>query len=286
MTELRHRNTIMSSLFILSLLVLQCQAFQMHPSRILSSLPSVSSSSALQANSIKIQPFAEDEASMAKASKFMLESFWIPLSEPTEQPSNNVCSKLTYSIQDEFVSRYGEIMGRRKLESCLLKATNEDTDELVGIVGLDMTLIDTSNQIQYTRKDAEKTLTNAVASLGFKERKEYKNSSVPEIVNDLLPNLIVAAVLSNLAVDPNVRKQGVGMQLCEYVENVVKGEWGVEQIYLRVESENEPARKLYEQKLGYECAWVEEGAMALRANVENGQFDESEKETLSLFKKL
>ena len=284
----------------------QVLAFQIHSPVVKNSPPQRAHRSSsqlirLDSNSINIEPFTEDEASMTKASKFMLESFWIPLSqqEPEQQPSGNASTKLTQSIREEFISRYGEIMGRRKLKSCLLSAYEIDDDgaeELVGIIGMDMTLIDVMDQIQYTRNEAEKTLTNAVASLGPKQRREYKDSSVTEIVTELLPpNVKAAVVISNLAVDPTQRKKGIGMQLCNHVEEIMtmvddennKNDWGdIKQIYLRVESDNDAARYLYEQKLGYECAWVDEEAVALRADFEAGEFIEIEKPTMSLLKNL
>lgn len=243
----------------------------------------------LGSSTIQITPFAEDEASINKASEFMLNSFWIPLSSTDEtlstpSSSDKAYSLLTKSVKEEFTARYGEIMGKRKLKSCLLSAV--DSEALVGIVGIDVTLIDVKNQVQYTRNEAESTLTRAVSSLGPKERREYKNSSVGEIVDSLLPNLEVAVVLSNLAVDPNQRKKGIGFQLCQFVEKVVQEEMDVNQIFLRVESDNEAARKLYEEKLGYETAWVEDEAIVLRADLNSGEFLEIAKTTVSLRKKL
>ena len=117
---------------------------------------------------------------------------------------------------------------------------------------------DVKKQVQYTSNEAESTLTKAVSSLCPKERHEYKTSSVGEIVDSLLPHLEVALVLSNLSVDPNQRKAGIGIQLCQNVERVVQEEMEVNQIYLRVENDNEAARKLYEEKLRYETALVED----------------------------
>jgi GNAT superfamily N-acetyltransferase len=243
----------------------------------------------------------------------MLESFWIPLSPHQQQQrhgenasaatvpvaSSMNSSKLLTSIQDDFTSRYGEIMGRRKLQSCLLSATttpttndndnnNNNNKPLVGIIAMDMTLVDETNEIQYTRLEAEQTLTKAISSLGPKERREYsrKDCTVHEIVSGLLPNLKVAVVLSNLAVCQSQRQKGIGMELCNYVHDFAKTTWGMEYVYLRVEADNTAARKLYEEKLGYQCCWVEKDAIALRADVMTGEFQEMEKDTWSLCKQL
>ncbi len=257
------------------------------------------STKASSSSSLTIRPFGEDEASINKASEFMLQSFWIPLSLEEGKSEDDVNTKpLLQSIKEEFTARYGEIMGRRTLKSCLLSAYDISSEEekLVGIVGIDMTLIDTENQIQYSRNEAESTIKKVVSSLGPKQRREYKDSTVAEIVNDLLPpHFSVGAVLSNLAVGLDQRKRGIGLELCNFVEEFVVGgdqdgesrdSWCVDDIYLRVEEDNTPARNLYEQKMGYECAWVEDNAVALRADLKTGEFEEIEKTTLSLRKKL
>ena len=277
-----------------------------------SSSTSAVSSSTSATSDIAISPFGEDASSILKASQFMLESFWIPLSQQQQQQrygenasaatvpvaSSMNSSKLLTSIQDDFTSRYGEIMGRRKLQSCLLSATttpttndndnNNNNKPLVGIIAMDMTLVDETNEIQYTRLEAEQTLTKAISSLGPKERREYsrKDCTVHEIVSGLLPNLKVAVVLSNLAVCQSQRQKGIGMELCNYVHDFAKTTWGMEYVYLRVEADNTAARKLYEEKLGYQCCWVEKDAIALRADVMTGEFQEMEKDTWSLCKQL
>lgn len=231
----------------------------------------------------------DDEASFIEASKFMLESFWVPIStdKPSPQISQNTYSRLTNTILDEFITRYGEIMGRRQLNSRLLSAscTENGTASLVGICGVDVLLIDSSKKVQYTRTDAETTLKQAVGSLGPKERREFKNSSPSEIVDALLPSLEVVAILSNLAVDPSRRRMGIGKKLCEAVEEIVKEEWKLSKIYLRVEGENEAARRLYESSLGFKSAWIEDG-ITLRADLEDGVFEEKTCEMVSLIKEL
>ena len=253
------------------------------------------SSSNLYSTSTKviIQPVKDDPSSIAKVSSFMMDSFWTPLSQiddPNGDYSTSSASytSLTQVVKEDLDSRYGEIMGKRQLNSCLLGAfaETEEDDRLVGMVGVDVTLVDPSESILYTREDAETKLRNTVAALGPKQRREYKNASVCDIVQALLPNLNAVVVLTNLAVSTTQRRMGVGKLLCQEVERLTKEEWEMDALYLRVEAQNGAARGLYESTLGYQEAWVESDAVALRANWESGVFEERTCETLSLVKSL
>ena len=132
-------------------------------------------------------------------------------------------------------------------------------------------------------------LKNAVASLKPSERRTYKNSSVSEITKELLPPEIDAVVyLSNLVVSTQCRNMGLGVKLCKEAEHVAKEEWEYDNIYLRVEASNVPARRIYEgdDKLGYTQIFSDEDAKALRVDLETGSFAEIESETLILSKTL
>jgi len=240
-----------------------------------------------------IQPVKDDPSSIAKVSSFMMDSFWTPLSQiddPNGDYSTSSASytSLTQVVKEDLDSRYGEIMGKRQLNSCLLGAFVETEEDggLVGMVGVDVTLVDSSESILYTREDAETKLRNTVAALGPKQRREYKNASVCDIVQALLPNLNAVVVLTNLAVSTTQRRMGVGKLLCQEVERLTKEEWEMDTLYLRVEAQNGAARGLYESTLGYQEAWVESDAVALRADWESGVFEERTCETLSLVKSL
>ena len=63
------------------------------------------------------------------------------------------------------------------------------------------------------------------------------------------------AYLSNLAVHPQFRRQGVARELLASCEKVA-GEWGFEDLYLHVLENNHQARQLY-FKLGYRMHQVE-----------------------------
>ena len=164
-------------------------------------------------------------------------------------------------------------------------STGEESS-LVGIVGVDVTLVNARESKLYTREEAEVLLRNTVAALGPKQRREYKNASVSDIVQALLPQLNAVVILTNLAVSTTQRRLGVGKLLCQEVERLAKEEWEIDTLYLRVEGQNGVARGLYESRLGYQEAWVESEAVAIRANWELATFEERNCETLSLMKSL
>ena len=235
-----------------------------------------------------IQSIDGDEDSVSRVASFMLKSFWLPQVSVTEAEIDPaIVSGITYSIQQDLFNRYGALMGKRKFESSLLTAKSPGDDKILGVVGVDVTLINKSTETVFTRDQAEKELTNVLSSIGPKQRRQFKDATIHDIVAELLPNEISACVLlSNLAVCPTQRRRGVAKILCEKVESLVKDEWGFDRMYLRVEAGNAPARKLYEEKLAYELVWSEPNAPAYRVCVDKVAFDEIESETLLLAKMI
>jgi hypothetical protein len=65
-------------------------------------------------------------------------------------------------------------------------------------------------------------------------------------------------------------------------------EWGFGELWLQVEEENSPARRLYEGKLGYGLEWKVNGALALRIDDADpaGSFRETVAPLLVLSKAL
>merc|ERR1712224_1179800 len=92
--------------------------------------------------------------------------------------------------------------------------------------------------------------------------------------------------LSNLCVSTDARRTGIARKLCEQVEELAKNDWGFDALYLKVESENEAARNLYEKKLGYTVVYTLEGSAAMRLDTKLGKFVESEADTIILMKNL
>jgi hypothetical protein len=62
------------------------------------------------------------------------------------------------------------------------------------------------------------------------------------------------------------------------------GDWGYDEVHFLVESDNTATRTLYESKLGYSKIGMNEGAHALRVDIETGSFQEIKADTLVLAK--
>lgn len=233
-----------------------------------------------------VVPCPGDESSIARASKFMLESFWIPQGAT---PVTTQIANIEWAVKDDLMQRYGETTGgKRTFDSRLLLAVEPSDSNpcLIGMVGVDVTLFCKDQMVLHKRSESENLLNGALAALGPKQRRQYKGSSIQTIVQDLLPMHQPTVVLSNLAVSPNYRRQGIAFRLCKEVERVVKEEWSFDTLHLRVESSNDAARALYEKYLNYQLEWVERDAVALRVDLSTGNFVECTSDTLTLVKSL
>lgn len=172
---------------------------------------------------------------------------------------------------EDFEKRYGDLMGQRRLLSALLADEN-----MLGICGVELTLVDTESQTILSREQGEAMLKSAISRLGPKERRLLKYFDVKDLVADILPGEFdVIPILSNLAVNVDKRRSGVGLKLCQDVEALCQ-EWGFDEVWLQVEEQNTPARKLYENKLGYTLEWKINGGSALRVDTDDpsGSFTE------------
>ena len=77
----------------------------------------------------------------------------------------------------------------------------------------------------------------------------------------------------------------MAQRLCEDAERVAVS-LGYNELYLKVEADNEAARTLYEKKLGFVQKSVQEGADAMRVDLEAGEFVQVQADTLVLTKGL
>lgn len=249
---------------------------------------------------IKITPSDDDEQSMIEAAKFLVDAFWLDARHVVTQPaegdgivvSSSVSEEAKRSLYQEQASdlmdKYGERMGKRLLDSCVLKAVNTNTGDILGLICVSALLFDSTTKILIPYEDSEQLLKAAVAGLGPKDRRQYKDASAEEIASNLLGDRDLKAVccISNLAVLPTARKLGIATQLCDEAERIASVEWGYEVIVLKVEADNTKARNLYERKLNYEVKSTEPSATAYRVDTEEGRFVESEADTLILLKNI
>jgi GNAT superfamily N-acetyltransferase len=244
---------------------------------------------------VKLAPCLGDNESIQSVAKFMIDAFWLQSPHHliqsgglaiTTEVSDSARAALMQEQSRDLMDKYGERLGKRLLDSCLLTALDEDSSEMLGVVGIDMCLINkATNEIIIANK-AETMLKNAVSSLGPKQRRQYKDSSAQDLASELLPPGICAiCCLSNLAVSPKARRRGIAKKLCAKAEKWVSY-WGYDEMFLKVESENTAARYLYEQKLGYATECTLDRAVALRVDVDSGCFVETNADTLILSKRL
>jgi len=213
-----------------------------------------------------------DKKLIRTVSEFMMGSFW-----GVEQADTDKYSGLLMEQMNDLNERFGEIMGKRRLQTQLILASKQNGQgSIEGSVGVEIALLDLKNFDVLSYSQSEKVLNGAVASLGPKERRLYKNYTIVDLVAGL-PALgeqyEAVAVLANLCVSPASRGNGVGEKLCKEIETAVGKDWGIGKIALKVEAENVPARKLY-AKLGYKEIIKKENSVTLRPDFDSGKFQE------------
>lgn len=231
---------------------------------------------------------SDSEGFLNAVGSFLVDSFWLGSDhhmlkddvEMTPDARMNLIIEQAADLQE----KYGERMGRRLANACVVGALDEETKELVGVATVKETLM-INNDVVESEK-AEAIAKNAVAALGPKQRREYKNAPISKISEELLsPDTKAVCVLSNLAVGKKARRKGVARALCDEIE-ALADDWGFGEVHLLVESENKAARTLYENKLNYELVATNEAAPALRVDFETGEFVQVQHDTLVMAKKI
>jgi GNAT superfamily N-acetyltransferase len=225
------------------------------------------------------------------AAKFMIDAFWLHspqglLLDDTVLLSDIDKDALIQHQFADFQEKYGERMGQRVLRTFLFRAVDSITKECLGLVGLEVSLLNTDIGDTISTTKSEDMIKRAVTSLGPKQRRQFKNASVDDIARELLsPEWKAVAILSNLVVSPSARRRGLAKALCDHVESIASGpEWRYSEMYLRVEIENLAARELYQNKLGFQQAYELSGVSGMR--VHGGKFSEIPVDTLVLSKRL
>ena len=254
-----------------------------------------------------------DHESLRKAAELMVDAYWLasPISliakehdcprsddgvrSPTpsfEEVRNNL---INAQLQD-FVERYDASRRDRLLHSRLLTAVGHPTDlahgsnsqesEILGIVGMEVRICDKASKTIHSTQESERMILDAFTGDNVAIRQQAMNTPtcIPRLVDDLLPaELSAVCVLSNLAVSPKARRQGLATRLCKEVERLARNYCGCASVYLEVEAINTAARKLYGEILGYERL-CEANAPAKRVDLNSGDFIEIVAPTLVLSK--
>jgi len=231
---------------------------------------------------------SDSEGFLNAAGSFLVDSFWLGsdhhmLKEDVEMTPDARMNLIIEQAAD-LQEKYGERMGKRLANACVVGALDEETKELIGLATLKEVLM--INNIVVESEKSEEIAKSAVAALGPKQRREYKSASITKIAKELLsPDTKAVCVLSNLAVGKKARRKGVARALCDEVE-ALADDWRFSEIHLLVESENTAARTLYEKKLGYKLVSTSVAAPALRVDFETGGFVELQLDTLVMAKQL
>lgn len=231
------------------------------------------------------------DSTIQASAKFIVDNFW--LSSPQQlllgdQSAADIPDSSYMSLRDvqfaDLQEKYGERLTQRKLDALMIAALDEG-DDLAGMVTLEVVVMDTQTKELMSASTSEFRITQSVASLGPKQRREFKNAHVIDIANELLPPTQTAVVtLSNLCVSPTSRRKGIAAQLCGEAERITRESLGYSALHLRVESSNEAAKRLYE-KLGYDVVF-ESVAPVLRVDANAGGFIEIDSETTIMKKEL
>ena len=255
-----------------------------------------------------------DHESLRKAAELMVDAYWLASPVSLIATANENCSRsgdgassptpsleevrdnlINVQLQD-FVERYDASRRDRLLHSRLLTAVGHPTDladgatsdrmEILGIVGMEVRICDKVSKTIHSTQESERMIVDAITGGDFSTRQQAMNTPacIPQIVDDLLPTeLSAVCVLSNLAVSPKARRQGLATRLCKEVERLARTYCGCTSVYLEVETINTAARKLYEEILGY-GQLCEADAPAKRVHLSSGDFIEISAPTLVLSK--
>ena len=254
-----------------------------------------------------------DHKSLRKAAELMVDACWLasPISlaanendclrsgdgarSPTpsfDEVRNNL---INVQLQD-FEERHDSSRRDQLLHSRLLTAVGHPTDlddgatsertEILGMVGMEVRICDKVSKTIHSTQESERMIVDAITGGNVSIRQHAINTPtcIPRLVEDLLPTeLSAVCVLSNLAVSPKARRQGLATRLCKEVERLARTYCGCTSVYLEVETINTAARKLYEEILGYEQL-CEADAPAKRVDLSSGDFIEIAAPTLVLSK--
>lgn len=237
-----------------------------------------------------------DDETIEEVASFLIDAYW--LSTPRLWTDVNVkCDvpAVTLILQKEATdylrTQYGERLGKRLLRTCIIVAegsvdlTTENNDSAIaGLLCMHELIWDSDNILP--DEESEMILRNAVATIGPKDRRLYKDATAIDIATKLLPPSNKAVcVFSNLAVSPGFRRQGVGAMICRAAEDVAK-EWGYEYLHLKVEAENTAAAHLYQNKLDFQLEQNLPDDPAIRLDLKAATFVDAAVETLILSKKV
>uniref|UniRef100_A0A7S0PVC6 N-acetyltransferase domain-containing protein n=1 Tax=Coccolithus braarudii TaxID=221442 RepID=A0A7S0PVC6_9EUKA len=203
-----------------------------------------------------------NDAQLTEAASFFVEAFWEAGTTTTRlQLGGRERDQIRSQQADDMKSRYGELVGSRRLQSSLFVA-RDDADVIVGCAGVEAALVDVREGRVLSRANSEALMAAQFNGMSGRERGEFRKMDVLQLTEALLPEYKVFGLLSNLAVALATRRSGLARRLCARCDEEA-ARWNLPAISLQVEEANEAARGLYEA-LGYREIFRDEEATALR----------------------
>uniref|UniRef100_A0A7S1B368 N-acetyltransferase domain-containing protein n=1 Tax=Corethron hystrix TaxID=216773 RepID=A0A7S1B368_9STRA len=179
---------------------------------------------------VTFQPLdGNSEVEVREIAKFFTDAFWAGKVGGAKTLTSAQAISLERQQSREFRSRYGTRVGGWGGEDrALVVARDDDLDVPMGCAGIQ---IDSIRDIRLQRK-GQRTA-----------------------------DMIIAPLMSNVAVGPSYRRMGIAEDLVKKTEELALN-WGYKECYLLVEKRNVPAVKLY-RKLGYRPLWEDKEASTL-----------------------
>ena len=210
---------------------------------------------------------ANSPGRLKSAAQAFVKAYWDNGKQPLPK---SLVKELTQQHYDDMQNRYADLVGARRLQSRLILGMDESVDQnILGMVGCEMALIDVAGEQVLSRRKGEAMFKDRLNSMGAIQRNKLRRAPLSELTAALFPgNYHLAAVLSNLAISPNYRRRGLAKSLCSQVESVAESWSDVGgRLLLQVEAMNIPAMELY-ASLGFEELWRDEESSATRVVVQ------------------
>lgn len=162
-----------------------------------------------------IEPIFGQDEELVKIGRFFTDAFWASKLGGTQKLEEEQREALSKQNIEEFRQRFGNKTIRY---SEMIKCQDENTGEIVGCVGLEVSYVSLKN--------------------GFRT-----NRPVP--------------FMSHLAIGKEYRRKGIAKDLIIAAETMVHKQWGAKDCYLFVEEKNLPALALY-RNAGYKTVAKDE----------------------------
>ena len=214
---------------------------------------------------------AVNAESLPSVCSFFVEAFWLGSTTADLGPvqadilGDRDCRLLAERMHVDFSDRYGNSFdGRRQLfPSRMLLAKDATTGGIVGCVGVEAAMLNPFAKQICTRVQSEALLRSELNAMSGEEFERYKGLPTARLAAALYPEFQTVGLLTNLAVSPTHRQEGLAKELCELCEQGAADEWGLPAVLLQVEAANAPGLALYQSR-GYDELWRDEQAMAVR----------------------